>query len=187
LAAGSDAQKLADSKIEMLREDLSPAPPGETGNLASHRSSPGLMLVYYRRPEEEAKVFQGEWFVSGDLAYRDQEGNFFFVGRNDDVITAGGYRISPMEVEAVLNRHPLVLESAAVGWEKEPGKTLVISFVVLKTKDDDLEAVRTGLLSFAAERLARYKAPREIFFLEALPKTRNGKIQRGHVKKLLRA
>ena len=185
LVPGSCGKGLPEEKTAILRPDLSVASPGEIGILASRRDSPGVMLGYHRRPDEEAKAFQGEWFLSGDLASQDAEGNFFFVGRSDDVITAGGYRISPMEVEAALNQHPLVLESAAVGWDKEPGKTLIAAFVVLKNKSEDLDAARAGLLSFAAGRLARYKAPREIFFVETLPKTRNGKIQRAEVKNYL--
>src|SRR4029450_9005339 len=115
---GSCGKGLPEEKTAILRQDLSVAPPGEIGILASRRDSPGVMLGYHRRPEEEAKAFQGEWFLSGDLAHQDESGNFFFVGRGDDVITAGGYRISPMEVESALNQHPLVLESAAVSWEK---------------------------------------------------------------------
>jgi acyl-coenzyme A synthetase/AMP-(fatty) acid ligase len=136
------------------------------------------MLGYYKRPAEMKKSFRKGWFLSGDFAYRDAKGNFFYVGRRDDVITAGGYRISPMEVENVLNRHPAISESAAVGVEVSAGKTIVSAFVVLEKRRRPTKLLRRSILEFAAERLARYKAPRKIEFVGALPKTSNGKLIR---------
>ncbi|HEX5032956.1 MAG TPA: acyl-CoA synthetase, partial [bacterium] len=90
---GSCGRPLPEQKIAILKEDLSPCPPGESGILASHRSCPGLMLGYHG--EAADKTFQGEWFLSGDLAYRDENGHCFFLGRRDEVLNSGGYRVSP--------------------------------------------------------------------------------------------
>jgi acyl-coenzyme A synthetase/AMP-(fatty) acid ligase len=137
------------------------------------------MLGYYRRPEEQRRVLRGEWFLSGDLAYRDARGNFFYIGRRDDVITAGGYRISPMEVEAVLNRHPAVKESAVVGRELSPGKTIVTAYAVLRRK-----VTEGSLIAFAERSLARYKVPRRVVTVKALSKTSNGKLIRKKFRSL---
>jgi acyl-coenzyme A synthetase/AMP-(fatty) acid ligase len=178
VAEGSCGRALPGHRIAVLRDDLNQTRPGEIGVLASHRSCPGLMLGYYRRPGEQKRAFRGEWFLSGDLAYRDASGNFFFVGRRDDVITAGGYRISPMEVEAVLNRHPAVKESAAAGREIAPGKTVVRAYVVLKKGRRPTDRLKRDILGEVSRRLARYKAPREIVFVRGLPKTATGKLIR---------
>ncbi len=193
IVPGSCGKPLPDQRVAILREDLTEASPDEIGVLASHRSCEGLMLGYkedlspplfLRQTQDRLFVRRGneggDWFLSGDLAYRDEDGNFFFVGRRDDVITAGGYRISPLEVEAVLNQSELVCESAVVGRELEPGKTIVTAFVVLnpKTAADEAEATKQKLILHAEKNLAKYKIPRELFFLNELPKTRNGKIKR---------
>jgi acyl-coenzyme A synthetase/AMP-(fatty) acid ligase len=184
IVEGSCGRSLAGRKVTILREDLRPARPGEVGILASHRSCAGLMLGYHRRPKEEKKVFRQGWFLSGDFATRDEKGNFFYVGRRDDVITAGGYRISPMEVEAVLNRHPAVRESAAVGAEIALGKTIVRGHVVLKRGRRATEALKNSILDFARKRLARYKAPREVAVTAELPRTSTGKLIRKKFRSL---
>lgn len=175
---GSCGRALPGHRIEILREDLTRARPGEVGILASHRSCPGLMLGYHRRPKEEKAAFRKGWFLSGDLACRDEQGNYFFIGRRDDVITAGGYRISPMEVEAVLNRHPAVKGSAAVGVEIAPGKTVVRGHVILKKGRKGTGTLKRSLLDFARRNLAPYKAPRDIVFETSLPRTSTGKLIR---------
>lgn len=167
---------LSGHRIAVLREDLTQASPGEVGILASHRSCPGLMLGYHNRLEEEKRVFRGEWFLSDDLAKRDETGSIFFVGRRDDVITAGGYRISPMEIESALNQSPEVAESAAVATQ------FIRAFVVLKTGIQPAEELREKILAFASTQLASYKMPRDIVFLKELPKTSNGKIKRRELK-----
>lgn len=178
---GSCGWSFAASKVAILHEDLTECKPNEVGILASHKSCPGLMLGYHNRPEEESRVFKEEWFLSGDLAKRDEEGYFYFIGRRDDVLTVGGYRISPIEVEAVVNCHPYVLESAVVQKKISSEKNIIKAYVVLKSDcviKESLEEIQMSLISQAAQCLASYKIPREIEFCESLPKTRNGKIKR---------
>lgn len=176
--AGSCGRALPGQRIAILREDLSECGPDEPGILASHRSCEGLMLGYHRRPDEEAEGFRGEWFLSGDLASRDAAGNFFFLGRRDDVLTAGGYRISPMEVEAALNAHPAVEESAAVGLADAGGRTSIQAYVVLKAGAGATQETAQKILAFAETRLAKYKVPHSLVFLRELPKTSTGKLRR---------
>lgn len=150
-------------------------PRGEIGLLAVHRSDPGLMLGYWRRPAEEAEVLQGEWFVGGDLASMDADGYVYFSGRADDIIKSFGLRLSPIEIETELSRHPGVQDVAAVGLEVDPTKTLVAVAVVPDEADPPSEA---GLREYAGRHLAGYKQPHLYRFVEQLPRTRNGKIQR---------
>jgi acyl-coenzyme A synthetase/AMP-(fatty) acid ligase len=152
-----------------------PLPPNSEGLIAVHVSDPGLMLGYWNRPDEQAEVSRGDWFAGGDLGVMDADGYIAHLGRNNDVMKALGYRVSPMEVEAVLATHPNVAEVACAEVAVRADVHVVGAFVVLKpdAKPDSAE-----LLAFAAERLAGYKCPREIRFLPALPRTPNGKVKR---------
>ncbi|KQP31575.1 AMP-dependent synthetase [Methylobacterium sp. Leaf104] len=150
-------------------------PPGEIGLLAIHRSEPGLMLGYWNRPEEEASVLRGDWFVGGDLASLDADGYLTFHGRNDDLMNAFGYRVSPNEIEGVLIEHPDVAEVGVAEMPVRADLSVITAFVVAKPDADlDSEDIRAWCL----DRLAAYKCPREVRFLEALPRTANGKVQR---------
>ncbi|MDR7036163.1 acyl-coenzyme A synthetase/AMP-(fatty) acid ligase [Methylobacterium sp. BE186] len=152
-----------------------PLPAGETGLLAIHRSEPGLMLGYWNRPEEEAAVLRGEWFAGGDLARLDPDGYLWFEGRNDDLMNAMGYRVSPNEVEGVLAEHPDVAEVGVAELAVRADVRVIGAFVVLNA---DAAADAEALLAWCRARLAAYKCPREIRFLETLPRTANGKVQR---------
>jgi len=151
---------------------------GEIGVLATPKDDPGIMLRYWEKPEETDNMFRGDWFVSGDFFYKDEEGYFWLVGREDDIITTFGYRVSPFEVERVLSEHPVVHECAVTAIELEEDKTITTAFVVLKDSRHEQENLKQELLDYAHRRLAKYKCPREIIFLESLPKTPNGKIKR---------
>lgn len=154
-------------------------PAGEEGLLAVHRSDPGLMLGYWRRADEEASVYRGEWFVGGDLATIDTDGYVFHSGRANDLMKALGYRVSPLEVESVLAEHPAVAEVACTEVRARADVSVIAAFVVLHAgkhaDSDDIER-------FAAERLAAYKRPRAIVFVDALPRTANGKIMRSALR-----
>ncbi len=152
-----------------------PLPTGETGLLAVHRSDPGLMLGYWQRPEEEAAVYRGEWFVGGDLAAFDEDGWLWFHGRNDDLMNALGYRVSPMEVEKVLARCPGIVEAAAAETKVREDVSIITAFVVTQPEAKPAEA---EVLSFCAEHLAAYKCPRKVVFVDHLERTPNGKVSR---------
>ena len=152
-----------------------PLPPGEEGLLAVHRSDPGLMLGYWQRPEEEAQVYRGDWFVGGDIAIIDPEGYVFHRGRANDLMKALGYRVSPLEVEAVLAEHPSVAEVACAEVKVRADVSVIAAFIVPQA---NARADAGDIESFAAARLAAYKRPRCIAFVDALPRTANGKIMR---------
>lgn len=152
-----------------------PLPSGREGLLAVHRSDPGLMLGYWRAPIEDREARRGEWFIGGDLARMDAEGYVTHLGRADDVMNALGYRVAPQEVEAVLALHPDVAEVACAEVRVRADVTVIGAFVVPR---EGASPSRASIETFAAERLADYKRPREIVFMDALPRTANGKIKR---------
>ncbi len=159
-----------------------PLPAGEEGLLAVHRTDPGLMLGYWNRPDEEAEVFRGDWFIGGDLARMDGEGYVTHCGRANDVMKALGYRVAPQEVEAVLAEHPSIAEVACAEVQVRADVSVIGAFVVLHEAARRDDSIAPEIQQFAAERLAPYKCPREVIFLDALPRTANGKLRRGELK-----
>jgi len=147
----------------------------EEGMLCIPRTDPGLMLGYWNQPEETAACFHADWFLTGDYARRDADGYLWFLGRKDDLLKSFGYRVSPHEVERVLKDHPEVADAAVTGEEVAPEKLLVVAYVVLRpgssVRPDDVAAYARG-------RLASYKAPKVVYLVDDLPRTRNGKLLR---------
>ncbi|MGE8943546.1 class I adenylate-forming enzyme family protein [Leptospira interrogans] len=156
-----------------------PLPAGDEGLLAVHRSDPGMMLGYWNRPAEEAEVFRGDWFVGGDLASMDADGYVTHLGRANDIMKALGYRVAPQEVEAVLAAYPGVAEVACAEIQVRADVSVIGAFIVLR---DGVARDADAIKHFASERLAPYKCPREIVFVDTLPRTANGKLRRGDLK-----
>lgn len=157
-------------------------PDGEVGCIAIHRQDPGLMLGYLHGglPPENMR---GDWFVTQDLAWRDSDGYFWYIGRNDDVIKSMGYRLAPLEIEAVLEQHPLVQESA-IALVRVGDHDLTTAFVV--SSGGDLgEAESLDILNFAKARLAAYKVPKRLVFVSHLPRNKNGKLQRQKLREMI--
>jgi acyl-coenzyme A synthetase/AMP-(fatty) acid ligase len=150
-------------------------PVGAEGVLCIPRDDPGLMLGYWNQPEETARMFHGDWFVTGDHARRDADGYVWFLGRKDDLINTFGYRVSPFEVERVLKGHPDVGEVAAVGEEVGPGKVVVAAYVIARPGSG---LAAEDVLAYARDHLAAYKAPRVVHLVDDFPRTRNGKVLR---------
>lgn len=153
-----------------------PLPPGCDGMLAVHRTDPALMLGYWNRPEEERCVWRGEWFIGGDRARMDADGYVTHLGRANDVMKVLGYRVAPQEVEAVLLRHPEVVEAACFQHEVSPGVSIMVACLV--PDNPDRPPAAEAIAAFAAEYLAGYKRPRKFLFVPSLPRTPNGKIRR---------
>ena len=158
--------------------DDTPLPVGEVGLLAVHRTDPGLMLGYWNRPEEDAAVRRGDWFVTSDLVHLDDDGYLHYHGRDDDVMTSMGYRVSPLEVERCLARHPGVADVAVTEVAVGNGVRIITAFVIAAEPDDWQLIDAADLLAHAGEHLAAYKRPREIVFVASLPRTANGKVRR---------
>jgi acyl-coenzyme A synthetase/AMP-(fatty) acid ligase len=175
---GSPGKPQPGRRIAILPPDSDstmPLPQGETGLLAVHRSDPSMMLGYWHRPEEEALVYRGEWFCGGDLASLDADGYVWHHGRNDDVMNAMGYRVSPVEVEMALADHPAIAEVAVTEVRVRADVSVVAAFLVLR---EGMTADQAELGRFAESRLAAYKCPREWRVVSSLPRTANGKVQR---------
>ncbi|WP_417721331.1 class I adenylate-forming enzyme family protein [Salipiger sp.] len=164
-------------RIAILGEDGAPVPLGEPGTIAVHRSDPGLMLRYVGAPEETAAKYAGGWFLTGDQGAMDGDGRIAYLGRGDDMMNAGGYRVSPLEVEAALADLPGITEIGVTDVQVKDGVSVVAAFYVAASALD--EAV---LKARAAERLARYKQPRAYVRLDALPRNPNGKLIRKALK-----
>ncbi|HMF16054.1 MAG TPA: benzoate-CoA ligase family protein, partial [Gemmataceae bacterium] len=145
-------------------------------------SHPGMMKEYWHKPERTAEVFRGPWYYTGDVLARDEDGYFWFKGRNDDVIKASGYRISPFEVESCLVSHPAVLEAAAVESPDPIRGKVVKAFVVLRPGFESGPGLQNQIQEFAKTHMAGYKYPRKLEFVTALPKTASGKIRRKELR-----
>jgi acetyl-CoA synthetase len=180
---GSCGRPTPGVRMELMDEDMNPVPAGQEGVLCVSRAShPGMMREYWRKPERTAEVFRGDWYYSGDLLTRDEDGYMRFKGRSDDVIKASGYRISPFEVESCLVSHPAVLEAAAVAVLDPLRGSVVKAFLVLRQGLAASLELQKQIQEFAREQMAPYKQPRQIEFLEALPKTASGKIKRRELR-----
>jgi acetyl-CoA synthetase len=151
---------------------------GEAGNIAIKRPDPVMFLGYWNNPEASEKKFAGPWLLTGDTGARDADGYFRFVGREDDVITSGGYRIGPGEVEDCLIKHPAVAMAAVIGVPDELRGARVKAFVVLDEGVEPGAALATEIQDFVKTRLAAHEYPREVEFVAALPLTATGKIMR---------
>src|SRR6266478_2077356 len=167
--------------VGVLDNELQEVPVGQEGEIAV-RVKPqrplGLFREYWRNPTGTALRFRGDWYLTGDRALRDEAGYFWFVGRGDDVIKSSGYRIGPFEIESALIEHPAVLEAAVVGKADTARGQIVKAFVVLRKQYSASEALSHELQEHCKRITAPYKYPREIEFLDELPKTISGKIRR---------
>jgi len=167
--------------LQVIDNDGAIAPPNTEGDIAV-RVKPvrplGLFKEYWKEPERTANAFKGDWYLTGDRAYRDEDGYFWFVGRADDVILTSGYRIGPFEVESALIEHPAVAESAVVSSPDETRGEVVKAFVILAPGYTGSEALAKELQEHVKKVTAPYKYPRKIDFVTALPKTVSGKIRR---------
>ncbi|MBN2870050.1 MAG: acetate--CoA ligase [Campylobacterales bacterium] len=156
--------------------------PGKEGDLALRPGWPSMFRAYLHEPERYEKCFAGGWYLSGDLAYRDAEGYFWFVGRSDDIIKTSGHMVGPFEVESALMEHPAIAEAGVIGKPDPMIGELVKAFVSLKAGYEPSEELRRELLGFGRKKLGVAVAPKEIEFQDNLPKTRSGKIMRRLLK-----
>lgn len=168
--------KIGDSGVEELNVA------GEVGELALRSGWPSMMRGYLDENERYQKCFNSGWYLSGDLAMRDADGYYWFVGRNDDVIKSAGHLIGPFEVESALMEHEAVAEAAVIGLPDQTAGQVVKAYVELNTGYASSEDLALELLGHARKRLGPAVAPKEIAFRQNLPKTRSGKIMRRLLK-----
>jgi acetyl-CoA synthetase/medium-chain acyl-CoA synthetase len=164
--------------VALLDEHQNEVPDGVEGEVAV-RAKPdrpvGLFCEYWMNPEEQTRKFRGDWYLTGDRAVRDADGYFWFVGRKDDVIKSSGYRIGPFEVESALMEHAAVLDVAVIGKPDPMRGQIVKACVVLRSEVAPTEELKAELQAHCKRLIAAYKYPREIEFVQELPKTTSGK------------
>lgn len=158
-------------RVAILAPSGNPLPAGQPGSLAIDRNDPGLFLGYLDQPEDTAARFRGDWFVTGDHAVADADGAITLLGREDDIMNAGGFRVAPAEIEEVISRHPAAGDVAAAELQVGPATSIIALFWTGTAPREELQRL-------AESELARYKQPREYRRLDALPRTATGKINR---------
>ncbi len=182
---GSMGKPAAGWDVELLDERGRPVPDGEVGeicvNLETNRPV-GLFKGYHNNDKNTAACYRDGYYHTGDIAYRDSDGYFWFVGRNDDLIKTSGYRVSPFEVESVLTEHPAVREVAVTGIP-DPARGMAIKATIVLNKDyHPGDILIRQLQSHVRHRTAPYKCPRRIEFVDSLPMTISGKIRRALIR-----
>lgn len=181
---GSMGRPFPGIRVGILDDDGQELPPNEVGHLAIRTPWPGLMKKIWNNPEKFQEYFKFPgWYVSGDLAYQDEEGYVFFASRSDDVIISAGERIGPFEVESKLIEHPAVAEAGVVGVPNEVRGEIVKAFITLRSGYQASAELLEDIRVFVRKGLSAHAAPREIEVLEELPKTKiSGKILRRELK-----
>ncbi|WP_254527840.1 acyl-CoA synthetase [Natrinema gelatinilyticum] len=174
---GSMGKVTPGEEVTLLDDDGTDVEQGEVGEIAIRRDE-DAHGSYWGRPEATLETFSGHWLRTGDLARRDEDGYFWYVSRADDVIISAGYRIGPAEVEETLLDHVAVEEAAVVGVDHETRGQIVKAYVTLVDDHEPSSILADELSEFARAELSKHEYPREIEFLEALPKTASGKIKR---------
>jgi acyl-coenzyme A synthetase/AMP-(fatty) acid ligase len=182
---GSMGKPVPGWTVDVLDGNGVPADDDVVGGIAVKVTDPppvGLFLGYEGDDEANAKAFRDGWYYTGDKAWRDADGYLWFEGRDDDVITSSAYRIGPFEVESALVEHPAVVEAAVVGKDDPDRTQIVTAFVILAAGHTGSDELVAGLQAHARDLTAPYKYPREIHFVEELPKTVSGKIRRSELR-----
>jgi len=179
---GSAGKILTGYEARLVDEDGNIVPKGETGTLQVKGDS--VAASYWNQHEKTKDSFVGHWFTTGDRFYQDEDDNYWYVGRADDMIKAGGIYVSPIEVESTIMKHDSVLECGVIGKKDDNGLSKPQAFIVLKEGYQDSQQLEKELKDFVKEKIAHYKYPRWIQFVSELPKGPTGKIQRYKLRNL---
>ena len=173
---GSSGKPVGGYEVRIVDEDLQDLPQGEVGNLLVKGES--VALAYLHQYERSRQTFLGEWLLTGDKYRVDEDGYYHHAGRSDDMLKVGGIWVSPMEVESALTRHPAVLQCAVVGRTDGSGLVKPQAFVILNADAEPSAGLTEELIQHCRETMADYKRPRWVEFVDDLPRTATGKIQR---------
>jgi acetyl-CoA synthetase len=187
---GSMGRPVPGYDVTIVDDDGQPVPTGEVGDIVvvcQPERPVGLFPGYHNDPNATAGRFRGPFYFTGDRAAMDPDGYFWFEGREDDVITSSAYRIGPFEVESVLVEHPAVIEAAVVGKDDPERTEIVTAFCILAEGHTASDELARELQDYVKQSTAPYKYPREVHFVDELPKTISGKIRRSELRAQLRA
>ncbi len=182
---GSMGKPIPHYNVDIVDEDGKSVPPGVTGEIVVHTEPEvpyGLFKGYYRDEKKTAEAWHDGLYHTGDTAWMDEDGYYWYVGRTDDVIKSSGYRIGPFEIESVLTEHPAVLECAVTGMPDPIRGNVVKATIVLKPGFEASDELKKELQTYVKTETAPYKYPRVIEFVNSLPKTVNGKIRRTEIR-----
>jgi len=174
--AGSSGEVTPAFEAKIVDDEGHEVPIGQVGNLLVKGDA--TAPFYWNKHEQTKRTMQGEWLKTGDMYYRDAEGYYWYCGRSDDMMKVGGLWVSPIEIENVLMEHPAVLESGVVGAEDADGLLKPKAYVILKNEYQPSDALKLELQNHVKSKLEPYKYPRWVDFVDDLPKTVTGKIQR---------
>jgi len=182
--AQTDCRVIAPAELEISAAHTAEVPEGQPGELVMR--GPQFMLGYWKEPDATAAVLRDGWYWSGDMVTRDAEGFYRVVDRRKEMIKYKGFPVAPAEVEAVLLEHPAVRECGVVGRADAAAGEIPVAFVALRAGFVTSKKMEDELCSFVADRLTHYKQPREVHFVEVVPKTASGKILRRELRQLIR-
>jgi acetyl-CoA synthetase len=185
---GSIGRPYPGHRVAIIDERGNELPRGALGEIAVHRrfkgaADPVFFLEYWKNPEATRDKFIGDWGCTGDQGKMDEDGYIWYQGRSDDVIKSAGYRIGPAEIESCLVKHPAVANAAVIGKKDEARGQIVKAFIVLQPGQSASKALEEDIQRHVRGRLASYEYPREIEFIDALPMTTTGKVQRKELRK----
>jgi len=155
---------------------------GEAGEIALRRPNATLFEEYLNKPEKTANAFSGDWFLTGDLAERNEQGRFRFLGRDDDLIISSGYRIGPEEVEDTLITHDAVTDAGVIGVPDDERGEVPKAYVVLEGTREPSDALESDIQSYVKENLAAYEYPHYVEFIDEMPRTTSGKVRRSSLR-----
>ena len=179
---GSMGRPMPGIELAILDKDLKKLPANEPGILAVKPGWPSQFFAYWKNDERYNSRFKRGWYITGDEAYMDEDGYFWFQGRSDDVINTAGHLVSPFEVESTLIEHEAVAEAGVIGIPDKLAMEVVKAFVSLNNGYKWDTELRRNLMRFCRDKLSSAVAPRDIAFVETMPKTRSGKIMRRLLK-----
>ncbi|NRP15307.1 benzoate-CoA ligase family protein [Marinobacterium sp. xm-a-152] len=182
VAPGTTGQPVPGYEVKLLDADDNEVPSGEIGDLVT--KGPSTAIMYWNNRAKSTATFQGEWTRSGDKFYINEEGNYVYAGRSDDMLKVSGIYVSPAEVEATLIRHPAVLEAAVVGAMDDNDLVKPKAYIILKESVQETPELNQELKDFVKANLAPHKYPRWFIYVTDLPKTATGKIQRFKLREL---
>jgi benzoate-CoA ligase len=180
---GSCGKLLTGYEGRLLDEQGADVEVGDIGTLWVKND--GTTACYWNKHEKSKQSIHGEWFCTGDQFHQDEDGYYWYAGRDDDMLKPGGLWLSPMEIEDLLLEHSQVNEVAVVAEGNEAGLDKPVAFVVLKDGSHSTQDMEKVLKDFVRERAAHYKCPRKIYFVDELPRTATGKVQRFKLRAIL--
>jgi acetyl-CoA synthetase len=183
---GSMGRALPGHRVAVVDAQGTVLPPGASGIIAVRRPDPVMFLEYWRNPEATADKFRGDWCLLGDVGRMDEEGHFWFLGRDDDVIGSAGYRIGPGEVEECLTKHPAVALAGVIGAPDPLRGEVVVAYIVPAKGYAPTPALAVEIQTFVKQHLAAHEYPRKVRFIDEMPTTVTGKIRRIELRSLER-